>query len=180
MAYRGADWCARALPESLAGALATLTGLVLGRAMRGRRDMMQRHLRRILGPDVSDAELARHVRLAFRSYARYWLESFRLRDVTAAQLEAGMICDGLPFLQAARDEGRGVIMCMPHLGGWDFGGAWLASIGYPLTVVVEPVEPPELFEWFAEFRQGLVQGIDKVLDRLGLGRRHDLFKLFAG
>jgi KDO2-lipid IV(A) lauroyltransferase len=46
-------------------------------------------------------------------------------------------------------------MAMPHLGGWDWGGAWLASIGYPLTVVVEPVEPVELFEWFAAFRRSL-------------------------
>ena len=117
--------------------------------------MMRRHLARILGPGLAEAELDRRVGLAFASYARYWMESFRLRNITAVELEAGMVCEGLEHLKAARDQGRGVIMCMPHLGGWDFGGAWLASIGYPLTVVVEPVEPPELFEWFADFRRGL-------------------------
>ena len=44
---------------------------------------------------------------------------------------------------------------MPHLGGWDVGGAWLVRQGFPLTVVVEPLEPPELFDWFADLRQAL-------------------------
>ena len=38
-------------------------------------------------------------------------------------------------------------------GGWDFGGAWFGSHGWKATVVVEPLEPPELFEWFAAFRE---------------------------
>jgi KDO2-lipid IV(A) lauroyltransferase len=51
--------------------------------------------------------------------------------------------------------GNGVILALPHLGGWDFGGAWFASQGYKATVVVEPLEPPELFEWFADMRRAM-------------------------
>jgi lauroyl/myristoyl acyltransferase len=123
--------------------------------MRGRRAMMARHLQRIHGPGLAGRALDEQVNRAFDSYARYWMESFRLRDATRGDLETGMVCDGLEHLEAASDGNRGVIMCMPHLGGWDFGGAWLAGIGYRLTVVVEPVEPPELFEWFARFRRRL-------------------------
>jgi KDO2-lipid IV(A) lauroyltransferase len=115
--------------------------------------MMRRHMVRVCGPNLSGVALDRAVDRAFDSYARYWLESFRLRDVTAEELRAGMDCDGLDNLAEAKAAGKGVVMCMPHLGGWDFGGAWLAAIGYPLTVVVEPVEPPELFEWFADLRR---------------------------
>jgi KDO2-lipid IV(A) lauroyltransferase len=71
-----------------------------------------------------------------------------------------MSYDGLDRIDAARELGNGVIVALPHLGGWDFGGAWLATKGYPITVVVEPVEPPELFEWFADFRRSL--GMDVV------------------
>jgi KDO2-lipid IV(A) lauroyltransferase len=31
-----------------------------------------------------------------------------------------------------------VILALPHLGNWDVAGAWLASAGYPVTVVAEP------------------------------------------
>ena len=35
------------------------------------------------------------------------------------------------------------------------GASWLATRGFPITVVVEPLEPPALFEWFASFRETL-------------------------
>ena len=49
----------------------------------------------------------------------------------------------------------GAIICLPHLGGWEWAGRWIADQGLPITVVVEPLEPPELFEWFVSFRQSL-------------------------
>jgi len=154
-AYRGGSAVARGLPRPLARASAKAAGVALGHLLRGRRLMVARHLRRIHGPELSEVELALAVDRAFDSYARYWMESFRLPSITPAALEAGMVYDGIDNLEMARAEGKGVIMAMPHLGGWDWGGAWLASSGYPLTVVVEPVEPPELFEWFVGFRRSL-------------------------
>jgi lauroyl/myristoyl acyltransferase len=139
----------------MVGVTAGLAGMVLGRAMRSRRVMIGRHLQRIHGPGLVGAALDREVDRAFDSYARYWMESFRLPGITCAELEQGMSYEGLSHLEVAKAQGRGVIMAMPHLGGWDFGGAWLAAIGFPLTVVVEPIEPPELFEWFADFRRSM-------------------------
>jgi hypothetical protein len=68
--------------------------------------------------------------------------------------------DGFEHVVAGCKAGKGVIAALPHVGGWDYGGAWLAVHGYPPTVVVEPVEPPELFEWFADTRRRL--GMDVV------------------
>lgn len=123
--------------------------------MKGRREMLRRHLRRVHGPHLPEAELDAEVRRGFDSYARYWLESFRLPSTTAAQLDASMSYEGLGHLDDAVAAGKGVIIALPHLGGWEFGGAWLATVGYPITVVVEAVEPPELFEWFAAFRRSI-------------------------
>jgi KDO2-lipid IV(A) lauroyltransferase len=47
------------------------------------------------------------------------------------------------------------VLALPHLGNWDLAGAWLASRGHRLTVVAEPVEPPELFDWFVSQRRAL-------------------------
>ena len=46
--------------------------------------------------------------------------------------------------------GRGCILALPHLGGWEWAGVWLIQLGFPMTVVVEALEPPELFEWFVD------------------------------
>ncbi len=66
-----------------------------------------------------------------------------------------MSYEGLEHLDHALAGGSGAIMATPHLGGWDPGGAWFTQRGYPLTVVVEPLEPPEVFEWFADFRRSI-------------------------
>jgi KDO2-lipid IV(A) lauroyltransferase len=56
-------------------------------------------------------------------------------------------------LLPALERGNGVILALPHLGGWEWAGRWAADLGNKMTVVVEPIEPPELFEWFADLRR---------------------------
>lgn len=119
--------------------------------MTDRRVMVERHLRRTLGREPTEADVAR----VFDSYARYWMESFRLPTTSKAELEANMSYEGIDNVERALAAGNGAIVAMPHLGGWDYGGTFLASIGYPATVVVEALDPPELFEWFTSFRASL-------------------------
>ena len=52
-------------------------------------------------------------------------------------------------------EGRGVILALPHLGGWEWAGRWLTDQGHPVTVIVEQLDPPELFDWFVRLRRDL-------------------------
>ncbi|HVF75014.1 MAG TPA: phosphatidylinositol mannoside acyltransferase [Acidimicrobiales bacterium] len=150
--YLAASKVARTLPMPVASRLASGAAVVAAAALPGRRAMVERHMARVGRPGAG--------REVFRSYARYWLESFRLPDVSPADLERGLEAEGLEHLEAAKAAGHGVIMAMPHLGGWDFGGAWFAGRGYKTTVVVELLEPPELFDWFARFRSQL--GVDVV------------------
>lgn len=146
---------ARTLPAPVAAVAARSIGSLLAVGMGGRRRVVEGNLARIHGRDLGSLERSREVQRTFDSYARYWLESFRLADATPARLDEGMVAEGMPLLDEALAGGKGVIMALPHLGGWDFGGAWLASRGYPITVVVEPLQPPELFEWFADMRRAL-------------------------
>ncbi len=125
------------------------------RAMRDRRAMVERHLQRVHGGPLSGADLNREVSRAFASYGRYWLESFRLTGRSRAEVVAGMAWEGVEHVETARANGKGALFVIPHLGGWEWGGAWLAAMGYPVTVVVEALDPPELFEWFADFRRAL-------------------------
>lgn len=155
LAYQAGAVLARALPEPLAVLTGRTAGFWLTLGMAGRRQAVERHLQRLHGRRMGPLELRREVHRTFDSYARYWLESFRLTGMDASDLDAGMTAEGIEHLDAALAEGNGVVMALPHLGGWDFGGAWLATQGYPITVVVEPLEPPQLFEWFAEFRRRL-------------------------
>jgi KDO2-lipid IV(A) lauroyltransferase len=151
--YRTAASMARALPVPLAEAAGDAALVALGPVLWSRRRMIERHLRRASGGKLQGVALQREVRRAFQSYVRYWVESFRLSKLSPAELDAHMTVEGMDLLDEALAEGNGVILVLPHLGGWDFGGAWFASQGYKAAVVVEPLEPPELFDWFAEMRR---------------------------
>lgn len=137
----------------MAYALAGGLSLVMALSLRQRRRVMTRHLRRIYGRPLDGLVLERKLHEAFRSYGRYWMESLRLASTDPATLEATMSWEGVGHVEDALAAGNGVIMALPHLGAWDFGGAWFASAGYPATVVVEAIEPPELFEWFTRLRR---------------------------
>ncbi len=156
-AYRGGAGLARALPKAVANPVARGLGRLSAVAMPARRRQVERNLRRATDGELSGLALQRAVSDTFDSYGRYWFELFRLRgDLDEAELRADYnMVDGFEHVVAGCEAGKGVIAALPHVGGWDYGGAWMAVHGYPPAVVVEVVEPPELFEWFADARRRL-------------------------
>jgi lauroyl/myristoyl acyltransferase len=164
MAYRAGAGLAQRLPGSLVGGVASTVAVTAShrrRGLIGRREMVGRHLNRACGPGGL-AGTAREAAIdgAFASYARYWAESLRLPGTSAAEIDAGMSWEGIGRISRAVQDGRGAILALPHLGGWEWGGFWMVQQGFAMTVVVEALEPPELFEWFAGFRRSL--GMDVV------------------
>ena len=152
--YRLAALTARGLPGFAAQGLAPVLGLGANWSNIDRRAMIERHLRRA-DPTIGGARLRRTVQDAFDSSTRYWLESFRLPHLKGAAVERGMRVEGYDHVVGALEAGNGVILALPHLGGWEWAGRWLVERGHGITVVVEEIEPPELFEWFVDLRQQL-------------------------
>ncbi|WP_406279645.1 phosphatidylinositol mannoside acyltransferase [Nocardia sp. NBC_00881] len=148
----------RALPEQTARRLFDLGGdRVARRANRefhagGPPNQLRRNLARVLGvlpADVPDELIS----ASMRSYARYWREAFRLPAMDHKAIDYWV--DGLPFLDAALDEGRGVVLVLPHSGNWDIAGVWLVQhYGNP-TTVAERLKPESLFERFVAYRESL-------------------------
>ena len=152
--YRMAALAARGLPGFAAQQLAPAIGLGASFASPDRRAMITRHLRRA-DPTLGGVRLRRSVQEAFDSYTRYWLESFRLPHLSARAVARGMNIDGYHHVTDALDQGNGVILALPHLGGWEWAGRRMVDLGHGLTVVVEEIDPPELFEWFTDLRRDL-------------------------
>ena len=113
-------------------------------------------MKRSLDSDHDDKAIKVAARKAFASYARYWIESFRLPTRSGTQLSKGIEVPDYRFVEEALGRGNGVILALPHLGGWEWAGFWMATVNkLPITVVVEPIKPPQLFKWFARFRSKL-------------------------
>lgn len=151
--YRLGSLLAKAVPGQLSGPVGSFIGTPAAFGMRDRRLMVERHMRRVR-PDAGSWEIRRMTQQVFESYARYYLESFRLTGLSARQVAASFSVSGYDeFLLPALEKGNGAILALPHLGGWEWAGRWAADRGHTLTVVVEPLDPPELFEWFVDLRR---------------------------
>src|SRR5215207_2433006 len=145
----------RKLPEPVAFALGGTGGRAYLYLERERRDALEANLGQVLGLHPGSRRLRRAVRRGFGSYGRYWVEAFRLEDLTAASIRERLRIEGRHHIDTALAAGRGAIFASPHIGNWDAGGAWLAASGYPATAVVERLRPAELYERFAVYRRAL-------------------------
>ena len=142
-------------PAGVGQGMASLVGASMTQAMRSKRSMVERHQRRV-NPQLSRIALNRKVQQAFESYARYYVESFRLPGMSAAAVKRGMTGDGVDeHLVPVLDSGSGAIIALPHLGGWEWAGRWFIERGYKMSVVVEPLANKEVFEWFVDLRRKL-------------------------
>jgi KDO2-lipid IV(A) lauroyltransferase len=152
-AYKLGAAAARLAPWPVADAAGRRLGRFAARRAGERREQVVRNLRRVL-PELTGRDLDRAVTETFESYARYYVESFRLPGTSPEDLDAGFTHEGYEHVEAARAAGNGAIMMLPHLGGWEWAGFWLTRVQeIPLTVIVEQLEPPALFEWFADLRR---------------------------
>ena len=153
IAYKLGAGAARLAPRPLAEAAALRLGRLAARRSPAARAQVVRNLQRVR-PDLQGAALDEAVRVTFESYARYYVESFRLPGTSPDDLAKGFTTDGYEHLEAALAAGNGAIMALPHLGGWEWAGFWLTRVrDVPVTAVVERLEPPALFEWFIELRR---------------------------
>ena len=138
-------------------------------------------LRHNLARVAPDADLDALTRAALRSYARYWLEVFRLPVMRTEDVVAGMHAIGEDTARRAISSSRGVVFALPHSGNWDHAGAWFAATGVPFTTVAERLKPESLYDRFLDFRASLGMEVlpltggerppsDVLVERLSAGR----------
>jgi lauroyl/myristoyl acyltransferase len=118
---------------------------------------LRKNLRRVVGPGYPELELDQLVGESLRSYARYWLETFRLPKMDHDQVVATVAKNvrGIEHVDAARELGKGAIMALPHIGNWDACGLWFVHRDGPFTTVAERLKPESLYDRFVEYRESL-------------------------
>jgi KDO2-lipid IV(A) lauroyltransferase len=153
LTYRAGAGVATLLPFDVARPLAEGLGRLAIPVMGSRRRIVERNLVRATDGRLEGRALDRAVSNTFASYGRYWLELLRLPYDARGSVEDRMEDTGWEHIANGLAAGTGVILALPHLGGFDFAAAWLAGRGAAPTVVVEDLEPEEVFLWFVEQRE---------------------------
>ncbi|HEV7958177.1 MAG TPA: phosphatidylinositol mannoside acyltransferase [Acidimicrobiales bacterium] len=160
-----------ALPERVDVGLAMTMAQTYGHRSRRARKNLAANLRRVLaapGEPVDEELVNEFVERGFRSYGQYWAEGAKLPAIKPARVyERFVVSEGIDHLYAAKGRGKGLIIALPHIGSWEWGGSYLNSLGMGMTAVAEELEPPELFEWFKSKRESIGIRVEPLNDKAG-------------
>jgi KDO2-lipid IV(A) lauroyltransferase len=151
-----AGWATvRVLPEGFVRAVFAVIAEVMYR--RGGRPVrrLRGNLARVLGPTATADQVNQVTREALHSYLRYWCEVFRLSSLSKEEIVGRITLQDEHYLRDAWAAGKGMILALPHMGNWDWAGAWLTHTGVPFTTVAERLKPERLFERFVAFRESI-------------------------
>lgn len=146
----------------LSGRVARRLGELLGRLWhrtdRGRREMARRHMTRVLA-DPSRAPSA--AKAVMESYGRYWAETLWVRNRRVSGMLQSTTVEGLDFLLQARDQGKGMIFALPHMGNWEAAAPVAGAEGVRVIAVAEQLKNRRITQWFTAQRARF--GIEIIL-----------------
>ena len=116
LAYRSLARLSRAMPEKTGTAVATRLGRLSYRLSSRARLVVAANQAQVLGRPVDDPLVVASTREAFELYARYFVESFHLPELSDAEIVARVDCDTEYRLHDAAAAGKGGI-CRPPAPG---------------------------------------------------------------
>jgi lauroyl/myristoyl acyltransferase len=149
------------LPESVVRRIGIWGGTFASKRFDAKRPLLARHMKRVLGPGATDVEVQLAVDGMYRSYGRYWAETFwfrpRHRDAIIESV------DRIHFepVHEAKAAGRGIVFAVSHVGNWEIAGLIADDLGLNLMAVAEDLPNPLITDWFLDVRRQF--GIDVVL-----------------
>ncbi len=155
--YRLAGIIVPKVPPTLGYTACRLIGALLYQFNKRGREMISLNLRRILGPQASQAEIQRRARATFNYLLYNYYDLFRLPNLDAEAVNQLVTVSGWENVEAATAGGRGILMTSAHLGNIEVVLYAMLLRGLSITIPVERITPPELFEYITNLRtsQGL-------------------------
>ena len=140
------------LPEPAVRWLGVTGGKIWYSRSSSKIPLLTSHMRRVLGEDTADLVVDQAVKGMFRSYGRYWAETFWFRPRRKAAIASGVEHVNFGPIYAAQREDRGIVFAVPHLGNWEIAGIVANEIGSPIMAVAEDLPNEHITKWFVDLR----------------------------
>jgi len=160
-ALRGACALVNAIPYPLAMAMARGLGSLMVRAFGFKRSRTVGRIRSVF-PDLSEREALAIAVSSLQNMLQMAIELIRAPTFDRKWMDAH-VRDGAHYkdvLQSLVDEGRGVVIMVPHSGNWNMAAWSMAKYGLKLAALGSRQRNPKINAWL--YRQ---YGDLKVLDR---------------
>ena len=113
---------------------------------------LELNLSRVLDCSPDDPRIRALSLRTMQSYTRYYCETFMLSKWTDEQLIGRVRAENSNQVVDALKSG-GAVLTLPHLGNWDWAGAWAARYFGSLCTVAERLRPEGVFKKFLKARE---------------------------
>lgn len=115
-----------------------------------RRKVVWENLEVITGK--SKKETLPYVRKVYYNFARFVAELLSLPLLNKSRAREWIELVHPEYLKEAFSYKRGVICLTVHLGNWEWGGAYLSLLGYPISAIILPQRNPMVARLFLKLR----------------------------
>ncbi|MCG2795414.1 MAG: phosphatidylinositol mannoside acyltransferase [Actinomycetia bacterium] len=153
-AFIAAGWVIGKVPIRITRGFAKFGGLAYYYMFPRKRRLVLKNMRRALGPGASDRQVRDTAKRACRYYADYWVDIFWLPTLPREYVLERLEKINWEPLERVVNEGKGVLIVLPHYGSWEAGAVYLANLGH-FAAVAEILKPRELFDLFCRLREGI-------------------------
>lgn len=139
-----------ALPQFFSDVLCYVIGFFVSLCNRSKHRVIKENLGYILD---ERKKIRRYIILTFIKNIICLKDFFRLFWLRKEKLFAEIETHGLNNLQDALKKGKGAVLVTYHIGNFELAGACLTAMGFPLSVIIEPVVGKEHLHIFNKLRQ---------------------------
>lgn len=144
-------WLVRTVPEPLLRPLPYAIGVIaFALSGKGRRTIIANQ-RQVLGNASSLRLHWQALRVIVNLLHSYHMLA-RLPTMTDEQIRRTVVFEGEAEIAAALARGRGAIILGAHIAGFNILAPFTAIRSQPAGAFVEPIQPPELFEFVSQIR----------------------------
>jgi len=149
----------RVVPDSIGyGFGRFLSALVYFTDMTHRRETLA-NLERVYGSEMTPAERRRLARRIFRNLGYNFVEFCRIPELSRETLDSFATVEGFENAEKAVERGKGVLFIGGHIGNWELMGPLGSLLGLPVSLVVRPIDSPQLDNLVESYRQSHGTGI---------------------
>ena len=148
-------WLAERLPATLLYAAARAIGAVLGSLPLPAQRRLRRNLAMVTGQPTTSRTVRRAVRAATQVHAANYVDLLRSSVVSGDAATRGLrpAGEGWDALRQAAAARRGAVLVSAHFGRFERLSHYLGHLGFTITLPVERLDPPALFDLVRRLRQ---------------------------
>jgi len=122
------------------------------------REALKDNLKELF-PDYNDSRLKSISSKIFINFGKYLVDFFRFSLIDADYMERYVKVEGKHYLDEVLKLKKGAILTSAHIGNWELGGAALAALGFPLSVVALIHKNDNINNFFTKQREAKGIGV---------------------